>query len=186
MLEEFKVEFEFWVIFKFQLRWIPYWSFNSYWRPNWKRAEKMWSSGWERLGRRCWALRGPGPLSFHRIEREVKRCSVKPASRGALHSFRNPDTRAFAWKSGLNSLLGTGKPVKITPSNPTNPARPISSHTNALARVTSSRCWAQRLIVYTTGILKTCFFMFISDVGRLRELLTHSLNPHHNREAKRG
>ena len=34
-------------------------SFNSYWRPIWKRAEKMWLSGWERLGRRCWAWRVP-------------------------------------------------------------------------------------------------------------------------------
>ena len=62
---------------------------------------------------------GNGPLSFHRQEREVKRCSVKPASRSLPHSKKH-NSRAFAREPCLDSQLGMGRP-RIKP-NP-NPAQ---------------------------------------------------------------
>ncbi|GLT31962.1 hypothetical protein SLA2020_066590 [Shorea laevis] len=44
------------------------------------------------------------------------RCSVKPASRGPLHS-RNNVTQAFARVTRFNSRLGTGRP-EISISRP--------------------------------------------------------------------
>ncbi|KAK1588277.1 hypothetical protein Q3G72_021586 [Acer saccharum] len=74
------------------------------------------------------------------------RCSVKPASRCALH-FRNHESLAFAKGPWPNSWLGMGKPVCYhTEPDPVG-HDPTSHHLNAPTWVTSPRDRARRVMV---------------------------------------
>ena len=131
----------------------------------------MWLSGWGWLGRRCWAFGVPARYPSTEesgkwtllCETSLTRCPP---------SLRTQWPRLSPGSRSSTPHLERANQVNY-PSRPTNPARPISNHTDALAWVTNSRYWVRQMDVYTTDILKTSFLVFLFDVGRPRELLTH-------------
>ncbi|KAJ1432078.1 hypothetical protein SESBI_06706 [Sesbania bispinosa] len=92
------------------------------------------------------------------------RCSVKPASRGALPS-RNHETSVFAQVSWLNSQLGAGRPAYCMPPAQPSVARAMFHHLGAPTWVTSWRYSTRHADMLVRNLIKTVLCHTLNDVG---------------------
>ena len=133
------------------------------WRKNKKREKVvvgLWAAEEASLG----------PVEYQHVILPPKgaggeRCSVNPASRGALHS-RNHVTQPFGRITRFKLPTWNGRASVSTPAHPTSPAKPTFNHLHALTWVTSPRYQARRFLVVNWSQFKQFIFILAFDVGQ--------------------